>query len=174
MLIVNTYFIFWLWWVFVAPCGLSLVVASRVCSCCVGFSNCSTGAQWLKALEYRLSSHGAQASWLRGMWDLPGPGIEPVLLVLQGGFLTTGPPVKPPEFCFVLNYFFLPNEHRGCVKADYSNSVFPSSASEAGERCMAHTENVSIWEHTGLCVRPGHRTGWGLALVVHTLSLASW
>ena len=30
-----------------------------------------------------------------GMWDLPGPGIEPVSLALQRGFLTTGPPGKP-------------------------------------------------------------------------------
>ena len=26
------------------------------------------------------------------MWSLPGPGIEPVSPVLEGGFLTTGPP----------------------------------------------------------------------------------
>ena len=25
------------------------------------------------------------------MWDLPGPGIEPVSPALAGGFLTTGP-----------------------------------------------------------------------------------
>ena len=28
------------------------------------------------------------------MWDLPGPGIEPVCPALAGGFLTTGPPGK--------------------------------------------------------------------------------
>ena len=28
------------------------------------------------------------------MWELPGPGIEPVLPALAGGFLTTGPPGK--------------------------------------------------------------------------------
>ena len=83
------------------------------------------------------------------MWDLPGPGNKPVLLVLQGGFLTTGPPGKPPRFSFVLNYFFLPNEHKGCFKADYANSVFPSAASAAGERYMTHTKNFPTWEHTG-------------------------
>ena len=30
------------------------------------------------------------------MWDLPGPGIEPVSPALAGGFLTTVPPGKPP------------------------------------------------------------------------------
>ena len=28
------------------------------------------------------------------MWDLPGPGIEPVSLALAGGFLSTAPPGK--------------------------------------------------------------------------------
>ena len=28
------------------------------------------------------------------MWDLPGPGLEPVSPVLAGGFLTTVPPRK--------------------------------------------------------------------------------
>ena len=29
------------------------------------------------------------------MWDLPGPGLEPVPSALAGGFLTTAPPGKP-------------------------------------------------------------------------------
>ena len=28
------------------------------------------------------------------MWDLPGPGLEPVFPALAGGFLTTAPPGK--------------------------------------------------------------------------------
>ena len=28
------------------------------------------------------------------MWDLPGPGIEPVSSALAGGFFTTEPPGK--------------------------------------------------------------------------------
>ena len=34
------------------------------------------------------------------MWDLPGPGLEPVSLVLAGRFLTTEPPGKPLVFSF--------------------------------------------------------------------------
>ena len=30
----------------------------------------------------------------QGMWDLPGPGMEPVSPVLAGEFLTAGPPGK--------------------------------------------------------------------------------
>ena len=44
----------------------------------------------------RLSSCGSRAQLLRGMWDLPGPGLEPVSPALAGGFSTTAPPGKPP------------------------------------------------------------------------------
>ena len=30
------------------------------------------------------------------MWNLPGPGIEPMFPALEGGFLTTGSPSKSP------------------------------------------------------------------------------
>ena len=43
------------------------------------------------------------------MWDLPGPGLEPVSPALAGGFLTTAPPGKPPYFLFIiwLRHFIL-------------------------------------------------------------------
>ena len=43
----------------------------------------------------RLSSCGSWAHLLRGMWDLPGPGLEPVSPALAGRFSTTAPPGKP-------------------------------------------------------------------------------
>ena len=43
----------------------------------------------------RLSSCGSRARLLRGMWDLPRPGLEPVFPALAGGFSTTAPPGKP-------------------------------------------------------------------------------
>ena len=42
----------------------------------------------------------AQAYSPHGMWDLPGPGVEPVFPALAGGFLTTGPPGKPRDCSF--------------------------------------------------------------------------
>ena len=38
---------------------------------------------------------GHRASLLHSTWDLLGPGIEPVSLALQDGFLANGPPGKP-------------------------------------------------------------------------------
>ena len=43
----------------------------------------------------RLSSCGSRAQLLRGMWDLPRPGLEPLSPALAGRFSTTAPPGKP-------------------------------------------------------------------------------
>ena len=67
------------------------VVATR------GLSSCGS-----RAPERRLSSRGIRAQLLRGMWDLPGPGIEPVSPALAGGFPTTAPPGKPHVSVFLL------------------------------------------------------------------------
>ena len=49
----------------------------------------------------RLSSCGSRAQLLRGMWDLPRPGLEPVSPALAGRSSTTEPPGKPPLEVFV-------------------------------------------------------------------------
>ena len=43
----------------------------------------------------RLSSCGSQAQLLRGMWDPPRPGLEPVSPALAGRLSTAAPPGKP-------------------------------------------------------------------------------
>ena len=43
----------------------------------------------------RLSICGSRAQLLRGMWDLPRPGLEPVSPALAGRLSTTAPPGKP-------------------------------------------------------------------------------
>ena len=43
----------------------------------------------------RLSSCGSRAQSLRGMWDPPRPGLEPMSSALAGRFSTTAPPGKP-------------------------------------------------------------------------------
>ena len=71
-----------------SSCGVraSVVVARRLSSC---------GS---RALERRLSSCGARALLLRGRWDLPRPGLEPVSPALAGRFSTPAPPGKPLHF----------------------------------------------------------------------------
>ena len=43
----------------------------------------------------RLSNCDSRAQLLRGMWDLPRPGLEPVSLAPAGRLPTTVPPGKP-------------------------------------------------------------------------------
>ena len=48
----------------------------------------------------RLSNCGSRAWLLRGMWDPPRPGLEPVSPALAGRFSITAPPGKPWKKCF--------------------------------------------------------------------------
>ena len=111
-LFVNYYFIYFcLCWVFIAAqtfslvgesggyslvmvCGLLILVASLVAEhrfyMARGLSRCGS-----RALEHRLYSCGTWAQLLRGLWDLPGPGIKPVFPALAGEFFTTEPAGKP-------------------------------------------------------------------------------
>ena len=43
----------------------------------------------------RLSNCGSRAQLLRGMWDPPRPGLEPVSPALAGRLSSTAPPGKP-------------------------------------------------------------------------------
>ena len=107
---------FLLHWVFVAACGLFLVVVSGGYSSlrCAGFSLKwflllqSTGSRHAGSVvvAHGLSSCGSWALLLHGMWDLPRPGLEPMSPALAGGFLTTAPPGKP-SFWFLIIYFWL-------------------------------------------------------------------
>ena len=118
-------FIFWLHWVFIAACRSSLVAASGGYSSLwctgfslqwllllqstgsrrVGFSSCGMLAQqlWLAGSRAptRVSSCSTWAQLLRGTWDLPGPGLEPMFPALAGTFLTTAPPGKPQQVHFM-------------------------------------------------------------------------
>ena len=95
--LINLFMYCWLRWVFVAARGLSLVVASGGYSLlrCAGFS-----LRWLLLLlstgsrRTGFSSCGTWALLLCGIWDLPGPGLEPVSPALAGRFSTTVPPGK--------------------------------------------------------------------------------
>ena len=88
----------WLCWVFVSVRGLSLVAASggHSSSPCVGLSLSRPLVAEHRLQTRRLSNCGSRAQLLRGMWDLPRPGLEPVSPALAGRFSTTAPPGKPP------------------------------------------------------------------------------
>ena len=101
-------FYFWLCWVFVSVRGLSPVAASggHSSSRCAGLFTIAASLVAEHRLQtHRLSSCGSQDSLLRGMWDLPRPGFEPVSPALAGRFSTTAPPGKPCDSLLFLLYF---------------------------------------------------------------------
>ena len=73
-------------------CGAQALVAWALVVVACGLNNCDS-----RAPERNLSSCGAWAQLLRGMWDLPGPEVEPLSPALAGRFLTTTLPGKPPK-----------------------------------------------------------------------------
>ena len=93
---------FWLRWVFVAACRLSLVAASRGYSSlwCMGFSLRS-----LLLLPSTGSRAQTQKLWRTGLVAPRHVGsspirAKPVSPALAGGFLTTAPPEKSLPLCF--------------------------------------------------------------------------
>ena len=70
--------------------GYSSVVVHRLLIAVLSLGEHRFQGMW--ALQHGLSSCGSWASLSHGMWNLPGPGTDPVSLALAGGFLTTGPP----------------------------------------------------------------------------------
>ena len=86
-----------------------------LCCCAQAFSSCGVQASHYRGFSHSsadFSSWGTGTELLRGMWNLPRPGTEPISPTLAGGFLTTGPPGK--------SYFF-------------------SSADEGAESDITHT-----------------------------------
>ena len=63
----------------------------------------------------RLSNCGSRAQPLRGMWDPPRPGLEPVSPASAGRFSTTVPPGKPRLFLLVEIFRVGLSEARGLV-----------------------------------------------------------
>ena len=123
---------FWLCWVFIATqtflylqqAGSTLHWIAQA-SYCSGLFYCGPQARghWVSVvvahglnscsslvLEHRLSSCGQWTELLRGIWDLPGSGIELESTALLGRFFTTEPPGKPLTSPFLshkfLQYFY--------------------------------------------------------------------
>ena len=94
------YLFIWLCWVFVSVRGLSPVVASGgplFIAVRRPLTIAASPVAEHRLQTRRLSSCGSRAQLLRGMWDPPRPGLEPVSPALAGRFSTTAPPGKPLE-----------------------------------------------------------------------------
>ena len=93
----------WLFWAIVTACGLSPSASTGATLAAIAVQ-ASHGSGFscypAPSIEHRLRSRGARVRVLRGMWDLPGPGIEPLCPELAVGFLTTRPAEKSRPFSY--------------------------------------------------------------------------
>ena len=97
---------FWLHWVFVAVCRLSLVAARGGSSCGAWASRCSGFSCGARALGRSASvavGHRLSCSAACGIFPDQGSNLSPAL---AGRFFTTGPSGKVPSWVFWFRLFF--------------------------------------------------------------------
>ena len=88
-----------------------------------GLSSCGS-----RAPGHRLNSCSMRALLLPSMWDLPGPGIEPVSPALAGGFFATGSLGKPLADILILD--FQNGEYSVCenlLRQVWEGNIVPSA-----------------------------------------------
>ena len=103
----------------------------------------------------RLSSCGSRAQLLRGMWDLPRPGLEPMSTALAGRFSTTAPPGKPMIFYFLISRnlwdYLVPCYQYVCDKIE-THKRFNIPAK------ITKLFSIKIWNCTNLFITPSSFT----------------
>ena len=114
---------------------------------------------------HRLSNYGSRAQPLRGMWDLPRSGLEPVSPALAGGFSTTAPPRKPWDFIHFLPVAFgydafgyaLFHSLQCCLQLCFSPSCCPQC-------CHCDLSDIQICNITSLLKKGYKEKGHGYKL----------
>ena len=119
--------------------GLSPAVASggHSSSRCAGLFTIAASLVAEHRLQTRrLSNRGSRAQLLRGMWDPPRAGLEPVSPALAGGFSTTAPPWKPsvPFYTHSPHALFLSHLPAFSFQCQFSCFVVCSADLELAQR----------------------------------------
>ena len=106
------------------------------------------------------------------MWDLPGPGLEPMSPALAGGFLTTEPPGKFPAEIFYLIVLESRSSRSRCLQ-DHAPSDRLREGSvlglsqllavlwlEVAQLQSSHGVCMSVSSHNILILKKGHWLYW--------------
>ena len=126
--VVYLFIYFWLRWVFVSVQGISPVAASGgpLFIAVRGPPTIAAPPVAEHRLQTRrLSSCGSRAQLLRGMWDPPRPGLEPVSPAPAGRLPTTAPPGKPPDELFLIYIFCIENKTEICKYFIHLKKIIP-------------------------------------------------
>ena len=106
----------------------------------------------------RLSSCGSRAQLLRGMWDLPGPGLEPVSPAFAGRFSTTALPGKPRKSFYLGRTFSMSMRGAWYIlspKAEIKLSKKKSAFTVSGNRSKSmFLRNVYSVKKSGCSLAP--------------------
>ena len=109
----------------------------------------------------RLSSCGARAQPLRGMWDPPRPGLEPMSPALAGRLSTTAPPGKPSISILRLIFFTHKGDH---IDQRLSLYIHDWPKKKKSLKNVMYNSNRSIWYTNSLsqkCIKL-HLTSWAM------------
>ena len=86
------------------------------------------------------------------MWDLPGPGLEPVSPALAGGFLTTVPPGKPLPAVFISKVLL---EHNHTHTVTYCFHTTVAELSSCDRVSSPQPKMFTLWPFTESLLTPG-------------------
>lgn len=150
-------------WLCRAPTAAWIASALQCAGCSLGFPcaacvpACTGSAAAVPGSGAQAHRRGAQASLLRGTWDLPSPGSRPVSPALAGGSLTTGPPAALPRLAALPETLFRSHTQgpsctasglcskaavRGPPSTRFSNSTRVPTAHRVLGLCSPHLRGI--------------------------------
>ena len=109
----------------------------------------------------RLSSCGSRAQLLRGMWDPPRPGLEPVSPASAGRPSTTAPPGKPKGGSLIWDFSYCSSRLRWLKQESF---FFLMLSKHCSSSCVFHScfvwycdlfsmQELLLWYVTTVCTQ---------------------
>ena len=118
--------------------------------------------------EQRLGTGSTRAQLLLGLWDLPGPGVEPVSPALAGGFFTPWATREAQQGCFFFFFLFFFAEWTTHARKGLPALLTLQALSEFPECLCEPCTQYSATSQTWTSQWAGSwQEGWGTVLEGH-------